>query len=131
MNAQVLPFPLRRRDRNGEPGEAGAKMHARFEMLWLIDAIVGARPEVRILQIAWYEKRRQVAGFVRACHARHAMLPRGCHDLGVTADHGLRVGRVDFDAARMRLCPESRPRRWPGLALLPGRFYRSGPGRRR
>ena len=128
MRARVLLFPPRGRHRNRRADDSATAMHARFAMPRLTDAIVGARPEVRIVQIAWHEKRRHVDAFLRAYHARHGVLPRGCHDPGATADHGLRIGRIDFDAARRRPYRRAPTRRWLDLVSLLPRLSRSWPG---
>ena len=78
----------------------GGAMHPRFEIKLLVNEILGERPEVRILQIAWYDKRRHLWQFLSHYHARFGRLPRGCHDLGETRGLGLGVGVIDFDRVR-------------------------------
>ena len=118
MSSQVLHFPLRGHAGKRDLARTGVKMHYRFEICRLADTIVGELPKVRILQIAWYEKREHVARFIRDYHAGHGILPQGRIDLGVTDDLRLTVGTVDFDLARQRLYrdPGQRRRFRPSLA---------------
>ena len=75
-------------------------MHPRFEINLIVNRIMGERPDVRILQVAWYDKRRHLRHFLGDYHARFGALPRGCHDLGQTRGFGLIVGVIDFDQVR-------------------------------
>ncbi len=83
-------------------------MHPRFEINLTVNQIMGERPDVRILQIAWYDKRRHLGHFLRDYHARFGALPRGCHDLGQTQGFGLVVGVIDFDQVRTAVARELR-----------------------
>ena len=86
--------------RSGPAAAAGVAMHPRFEINLMVNQVIGERPEVRILQIAWYDKRRHLRQFLYHYHARFGALPRGCHDLGETQSFGLGVGVIDFDRVR-------------------------------
>ena len=98
-------------DATGSPGgirAADEAMHPRFEINLLVNQVMGEMPEVRILQIAWYDKRRHLRQFLGRYHARFGTLPRGCHDLGETRGFGLGVGVIDFDRVRQSVEGELR-----------------------
>ncbi len=104
---------------------ADEAMHPRFEINLLVNQVIGEMPEVRILQIAWYDKRRHLRRFLSHYHARFGSLPRGCHDLGQTESFGLGVGVIDFDRVRAAIERElrrkSRSNARRGDAGKPGR----------
>ena len=87
------------------PGEA---MHPRFEINLIVNQVMGECPEVRILQIAWYDKRRHLREFLQHYLVRFGELPRGCHQLGQTRSLGLGVGVIDFDRVRLSVARELR-----------------------
>ncbi len=98
-----MPLPRRAADRNhrtGPAAAAGIAMHPRFEINLFVNQVMGERPDVRILQIAWYDKRRHLRQFLCHYRDRFGELPRGCHDLGQTRSLGLGVGVIDFDRVR-------------------------------
>ncbi len=98
-----MPPPDLATDRDLRAGRAVASdvaMHPRFEINLIVNQVIGERPEVRILQIAWYDKRRHLRHFLSNYHTRFGALPRGCHDLGETEGLGLGVGVIDFDRVR-------------------------------
>ena len=78
-------------------------MHCRFEINFLVDRIVGRRPPVRILEIGWQDKRQHIRRFLLDYYARRRRLPLGRHDLGLTAEHHLTVGVINFSAVRREL----------------------------
>ena len=98
-------------------------MHGRFEARRLIGFLLGPRPRVKILQIAWLDKKRHIELFLNDYYARHKRLPDGRHDLGVTEGHGLRVGMLDFGLMRGQLRQtlrreQLRARRWQKLSAV-------------
>ncbi len=94
------PSLAERDDRNGQAVAAGFAMHPRFEINLFVNQVMGERPDVRILQIAWHDKRRHLRQFLYHYHDRFGEMPRGCHDLGETRSLGLGVGVIDFDQVR-------------------------------
>ena len=78
-------------------------MHLRFEARRLAEFLLGARPPVKILQIAWLEKQRHILTYLNDYYRRHKALPLGRHNLGKTADLGLIVGVIDFGRARQQM----------------------------
>ena len=105
------------------PPVADGVMHFRFEINFIVDEITGPAPVVRILEIAWLEKRHYIREYLLDYHARYRQLPQALHDLGSTPGHHLRVGVVDFDRVRVRIRErldrrnrgKSRWARWFGL----------------
>lgn len=100
MAVQVLPFPASPKAAAASGMQAGSDMHCRFEARRLGAFILGPRPQVKILQIAWLEKQQHIVSFLDEYYELHKTLPRGRHDLGATETHGLRLGVLDFDRVR-------------------------------
>ena len=94
-------------------------MHCRFEINFVVERIIGRRPVVRILEIAWQDKREHIGHFLRDYYARHHRLPSGRHDLGRSPAFGLVVGTIDFGEVRrlVREDCQGRPRGWPRRLL--------------
>ncbi len=108
-------------------------MHCRFEARRLVAFLLGPPPRVKILQIAWTDKKRHIDRFLNDYYDRHKCLPSGRHDLGVTAAHGLRIGVLDFDRirAQMRMTlrrEQERARRWRRLNAVFDRIRPRRPG---
>ena len=78
-------------------------MHCRFEVNFIVNRITGRRPTVRILEIAWQDKREHIREFLLDYYARHQCLPMGSHDLGSTPAFRLSVGIIDFGEVRHRV----------------------------
>ena len=115
MRPRVLSFPAQPKAATAKPAQAAAPMHCRFEARRLSAFVLGPRPRVRILQIAWLEKEQHISRFLQDYYAEHGCLPRGRHDLGATAAHGLRIGVLDFGRMREQMRQSLRPgpgRRW-------------------
>ncbi len=87
----------------GRQGQAPVPMHGRFEINFIVNRITGRRPPVRILEIAWQDKREHIRRFLLDYLARYRRLPVGRHDLGCTTNFRLAVGVIDFDAVRRRV----------------------------
>lgn len=90
---------------------AAGEMHYRFEIRRLSLFIVGRRPEVSILRIAWEDRVEHLQHWLETYYRRHHALPRGCHAPGPTPRHRLAFGVVDFGTARDRLAREHELRR--------------------
>lgn len=80
-----------------------APMHGRFEINFIVNRITGRCPPVRILEIAWQDKREHIRGFLLDYLARHRRLPTGRHDLGRTSTFRLVVGVIDIGLVRQKL----------------------------
>ena len=91
--------------------QPAAPMHGRFEINYIVNWITGRRPQVRILEIAWQDKREHIRGFLLDFLARHRRLPTGRHDLGCTPTFRLSVGVIDFDVVRQELHDDLEHRR--------------------
>ena len=96
-----------------------APMHFRFEINFIVDRITGRRPVVRILEIAWLDKREHISRFLLDYHARYHRLPADRQDLGSTSAFGLGIGTIDFGEVRrgIRDDLENRPPGWPRRLL--------------
>ena len=81
-------------------------MHPRFEINLIAQEILGPKPGVKILTIAWCQKHRHIHQFLETYYRRHQSLPTGSEDLGTTEGMGLSIGVVDFDAVRVRVDAE-------------------------
>ena len=127
MTLRVLPFPVSPKKAAVSGMQPGSEMHCRFEARRLTAFLLGPRPRVKILQIAWLDKRRHLDRFLDDYYAAHKCLPRGRHDLGVTENHGLWIGVLDFDRirAQLRLAlrrEQQRTRRWSNLGAVLGKI---------
>ena len=78
-------------------------MHFRFEINLMVNEILGPEPGVKILRIAWDDKRRYIHQFLENYYQCHQSLPQGSLDLGSTPGIGLSIGVVDFDTVRLRV----------------------------
>ena len=103
MVMRVLPFPLTPKAGATAPAGDEVAMHQRFEARRLAAFVLGPRPLIKILQVAWLDKQRHINAFLNDYYTRHKTLPDGCHNLGNTAELGLRVGVVDFGRARTQM----------------------------
>lgn len=97
-------------------------MHCRFEVNFIVDRILGGRPKVRILVIAWQDKREHIRRFLLDYYARYHRLPMGRHDLGSTPNFRLEVGFIDFGEVRREIRHDLQHRhrgwrRWLGSRL--------------
>ena len=134
MSLQVLPFPIKPRPpREVDEPATELSMHDRFEARRLVAFLLGPPPRVKILLVAWLDKKMHIDRFLDDYYALHRCLPSGRHNLGRTETHGLRIGVIDFDRMRtqMRLAlrrEQRRSRRWRrlGAALTKLRFTTVG-----
>ena len=100
MTSRVLPFPVPPATSAAGGLQPGGEMHCRIEARRLAAFVLGPRPRVKILQIAWFDKKSRIDRFLNDFYAAHKCLPRGRHDLGVSENHGLSIGEIDFDRIR-------------------------------
>ncbi len=120
MAPRVLPFPLSPQPRAARCPQPRSDMHCRFEARRLTAFVLGPCPRIKILRIAWLDKKGHLERFLNDHYASHKCLPRGRHDLGVTENHGLRIGVLDFDRVRAQMRQalrreQQRSRRWSRL----------------
>ena len=80
----------------------------------IADEVAGRFPQVKILQIAWHDKRQHVRRFLLDYYAKYRCLPSGRHDLGRTGVHHLSMGIIDFDRVRRKIQIEIDYRRQAG-----------------
>lgn len=99
-------IPATSRPEACKPVAPGTSMHFRFEINLMTNTIVGSRPKINILNFAWEDKKRHVRDYIGEYYNRRHVMPAGRHDLGITEEHHLTVGIVDFDKVRRQVLIE-------------------------